>query len=548
MSTAVTSRVRSLAVALAIGAAVAITALPAGRAEAGSSGVTAYPVADRGFSSPVHGATSHAGSSGASSSLQHGSRQRTATASAHASTAQAPQASASTSSVTSSVLHNFNGVSSLDSAQTNFGLEFQPPDQGLCVGNGFVLEPVNSAYRIYKPNGSTIIGPFNVNDIFNEGAEEFTSDPRCYFDPTTNTWFAIILFIAADNSASHLDVAVLPGGDPTKLWTEYRFDTTHAGGNGCPCFGDQPHLGIDAYNVYVSTDEFSILGPEFNGAQIYAFSKADMVAGNAAHFVHFGPLSVGGSLAVTIEPAFTTGAQNAEYFMNSIDPNGTFNNKVGVWALTDQNKVSTGGSPELSSAVITTEPFGLPPQADQKGSSIALDSGDDRMQQTQYISGHLWGELTSAVTIAGDSAERAGAAWFEVTPSLSGDDIGNVTVANQGYVVKKGENVIYPALQVDPAGRGAMGFTLSSATRFPSTAYVALGTGQTSFGPIKVTANGTGPYLHHAHNRWGDYGWATWDPATDTFWLATEYIPAKSSQTTDRINNWGTRLVNVSVK
>src|SRR5438552_7017659 len=43
------------------------------------------------------------------------------------------------------ILQNFNGVSSLDSEITNFGAEFEPPDQGLCVGNGFVIEAVNSA-------------------------------------------------------------------------------------------------------------------------------------------------------------------------------------------------------------------------------------------------------------------------------------------------------------------------------------------------------------------------------------------------------------------
>src|SRR5258708_27012951 len=35
------------------------------------------------------------------------------------------------------ILSNFDGVSSLDSAITNFGAGFEPPDQGLCVGNGF---------------------------------------------------------------------------------------------------------------------------------------------------------------------------------------------------------------------------------------------------------------------------------------------------------------------------------------------------------------------------------------------------------------------------
>jgi hypothetical protein len=49
------------------------------------------------------------------------------------------------------------------------------------MGNGFVLEAVNSAYRIYRPNGTSVRGPFSVNDLFNEAAAEFTTDSRCYF-------------------------------------------------------------------------------------------------------------------------------------------------------------------------------------------------------------------------------------------------------------------------------------------------------------------------------------------------------------------------------
>src|SRR5690348_5628686 len=48
------------------------------------------------------------------------------------------------------VVANFNGVSSLDSEITNFGAKFEPPDQGLCEGNGFVVEMVNSAWRVYR--------------------------------------------------------------------------------------------------------------------------------------------------------------------------------------------------------------------------------------------------------------------------------------------------------------------------------------------------------------------------------------------------------------
>ena len=146
---------------------------------------------------------------------------------------------------TDGLVKKFNGASSLDSAVTNFGAEFEPPDQGLCVGNGFVVEPVNSAFTIYHTNGSVVAGPFNVNVLFHEGLTEFTSDPRCYFDKSTNTWFATILFINSDNTIGRTDLAVNTSGDPTSTWTIYRIDGTDLGGPGCPCFGDQPLLGID---------------------------------------------------------------------------------------------------------------------------------------------------------------------------------------------------------------------------------------------------------------------------------------------------------------
>lgn len=446
---------------------------------------------------------------------------------------------------TSALLRKFNGTSSLDSEKTNFGAEFEPPDQGLCVGNGFILEPVNSAYRIFRPDGTTIAGPFNVNRLFNDGFKQFTSDPRCYFDKSTNTWFAIILFINSKSTIGRIDLSVNTSGDPTTPWTTYRIDATDLGGPGCPCFGDQPRLGIDRYNLYISTDEFSILGPQFNGPQLYAVSKSDLVAlSNTVHFVHFGNLSIGGTVPFSVQPAITFGASNAEYFMNSLDPFGTFDNRLGVWAMTNRNAVSQGNLPTLSNVVITSEPYGLPPAAEQKGASSLLDSGDDRMQQVQYINGNLWGELTTSVTIPNDTAQRAGAAWFEVTPHLNGQHIGGASIRNQGYVALKGSYLIYPAVQASPNGTAAMVMTLTGSNYFPSVAYTRLQPNAFAFGSVHIALKGTGPYDPTA-TRWGDYSWATLDPVTNNFWMATEYIPPKSSQTTDRLTNWGTGVIEV---
>jgi hypothetical protein len=449
---------------------------------------------------------------------------------------------------TGTLLQKFNGTSSLDSEKTNFGLEFEPPDQGLCVGNGFVVEPVNSAYRIFRPDGSTIAGPFNVNRLFNDGFKQFTSDPRCIFDKSTDTWFAIILFINSKGTVGRLDLAVNPSGDPTTPWTTYRIDATDKGGPGCPCFGDQPRIGIDQFNIYISTDEFSILGPQFNGPQLYAVSKSDLVAlSNTVHFVHFGNLSIGGMVPVAVEPAITNGASNAEYFMNSLDPFGTFDHRLGVWAMTNRNAVSQGNLPTLSSVVITSEPYGIPPGAVQKGASSLLDSGDDRMQQVQFINGNLWGALDTGVTIPNDTDARAGAAWFKVHPQLdaSGKLISSAQVVKQGYVASLGNYLLYPAIQASPNGTAAMVMTLSGSNFFPSVVYTKLQAGASAFGAIHIALFGRGSYFHGS-TRWGDYSWATLDPDTNNFWMATEYIPPKSSQTTDGKQNWGTGVIEVS--
>jgi hypothetical protein len=456
-----------------------------------------------------------------------------------------PTSAAAPATATSSPVVNFDGVSSRDSQFTNYELKFEPPDQGLCKGNGFVLEAVNSAYRIYRTTGKSMRGPFNINDLFNVGGKEFTSDPRCWFDPSTQTWFATILFINDSSTASSLLIAVRHDPDPRGLWNEYSIDTTDPGGNGCPCFADQPRLGIDQTNLYVTADEFSILGPEFNGAELWAIDKSDLVAGNPnPHFVQFAGLTIDGQQTLAPQPALSAGKPKAEFFLSSLDPDGTGDHRIGVWAMTNRDQVGAGGTPTLSSVVINSEAYAIPPPALQKGANSTLDSGDDRMQQTQFVGGTIWGELTTAAHPAGDSSVRAGGAWFQVRPTLGAAGITSASIVRQGYIASAGRYEIYPAVQPDAAGNAAVVFTQTSKTQFPSAAYAILKAGGSDFGPPVVAASGTGPY-DPAATRWGDYSFAVPDDTSDSAWLATEYIPPKSSQTTTGERNWGTRVFEI---
>jgi hypothetical protein len=493
----------------------------------------------------------------ASAARQHGSRRLPSSRAAlsRAAAALAPTASpAGPSDAASQLLNSFDGTSSRDSEVTNFNLRFEPPDQGLCAGAGFVLEPVNSAYRIFRRDGQTIRGPFNVNDLFNEGAKEFTTDPRCWYDPTTHAWFAVVAFLNDTFTEGRIDIAVNPNRDPTGLWTEYQIDATFDGRNGepnkagCPCFGDQPRLGIDQYNLYVTTDEFSINGPQFYGGQIYAISKAQLVRGVAhPHFVRFGNLHLGGKVTGAPQPADSIGQPKAEYFLSQLDNTGAGDHRIGVWAMTERRKVASGVSPKLSQVVINSLPYSSPPRASQLGSTSRLDSGDDRMQQASYVNGTVWGELGTRVRPTGDNLERPGIAWFQIRPHRAHGRIVDATIVRQAYVAQRGEGLLYPALQPDAHGNAAMVFTRTGKNRYPSAAYTVLHGGARNFSPSVIAAAGHGPYDADA-TRWGDYSYAVPDWGHAAAWLATEYIPPASSQTSTRERNWGTRVIRVALR
>ena len=132
-------------------------------------------------------------------------------------------------------------------------------------------------------------------------------------------------------------------------------------------------------------------------------------------------------------------------------------------------------------------------------------------------------------------------------PSIGSTGITGASIVRQGYIAAAGKYEIYPAVQPDAAGNAAVVFTQTSSVRFPSAAYATLKAGGSKFGPAVVAASGSGPYNRAASNppRWGDYSFAVPDGASDSAWLATEYIPPKSSQTTTGIRNWGTRVIKV---
>lgn len=454
-------------------------------------------------------------------------------------------------------INNFDGINATQSAAVN-GFDVEPPDEALAVGPGYVFNMVNLAGAIYLPNGQLAAGPFSVNTFFGEPATAFLSDPRLYYDNSTHTWFAAMLELGT--TTSHFDIAVNPNQNPLSTWTVYQVDTTDLNNAGCPCFGDYPQFGIDQYNVYISTNEFSISGPQYNGAQIYVISKSQLESlAKSINVVQFGNLSVAGVISYHVQPAITIGSASAEYFMSSLDPNNTFDDRLAVWAMTARDQVAQGVVPNLSATVISSEAYAMPPNAQTpagfnpgtKAPTTGIVQSDfDAMQEVEYIKGHLYGALNTSVNIPGDTGARGGIAWFNVIPSISGGVVSSKThVSKQGYVAEQGLYLLYPHIEVSTSGTAAIVFSYGGLGTYLSVGYVVRSAGSSSFGPIHTAASGAAPdngfggtAASGGAARWGDYSAGQLNPSGHGIWFATQYIAGSG----DQFENWSDRVFEIT--
>jgi hypothetical protein len=267
----------------------------------------------------------------------------------------------------------FEGLNHYQQRYSRGGNQFslEPPDQGLCVGNGYVVETVNDVLNVYNTSGQSVLPdntatnivsgfPRDVNHAVDLNSfygyapainrttgvrAQFVTDPSCLYDAATHRFFVVVLTLetlpnGAFTGKNHLDLAVSQTANPTGTWNIYRVPVQDDGTDGTPdhgcalnndgtghgpCLGDYPHIGADANGFYITTNEYAFF-PNFVyiGAQIYAFSKAALASGAASVAVtqfNTATSGVGGKPGFTVWPAQSPGTDsfkaNTEYFLSS---------------------------------------------------------------------------------------------------------------------------------------------------------------------------------------------------------------------------------------
>jgi hypothetical protein len=468
----------------------------------------------------------------------------------------------------------FEGLNFYQQRYARGGNQFsvEPPDQGMCAGNGYVVEAVNDVLNVFDTAGHSVLPdntatnivsgfPRNVNhavdlnSFYGYGPAinrstgvrgQFVTDPSCLYDAATQRFFVVVLTLevvptsGAFTTVNHLDIAVSQTSNPAGSWNIYRVDVTNDGSNiggtnPGPFLGDYPHIGADANGFYITTNAYPWCCNGFSGAQVYAFSKAQLAAGAAnvtmQHIDTAGmvnaPSDAGSTQpGFTVWPAQSPGTQFAsdnggtEYFLSSnaadeathpkAGTGGNYvSNQIVLWTLTNTSSLNSA-APALSlkTKLLDVGTYAIPPKQQQPGSGSAPG-----MNAAQGFCINN----TTTVTIAGVGCWRLlfnppepahnevvsrpdsndtrmqqvfyanGKVWGALDTAINPDggaqragiawyvvnpNAGKVGLS--GYLGATGYDFTYPALAVLPNGRGIMAFTATGNAQNPSAAYASI--------------------------------------------------------------------------
>lgn len=398
------------------------------------------------------------------------------------------------------VLASFPGLNLLDG-------HADPPDPDLAAGDGFVVEVVNDAIRVFGTDGS-VRATYDSTAFFQASSSDLT-DPSVVFDASSGRWFASIL----DAGEGSVRLAVSQSGDPTGPWMVYD----HAPG----ACADQPTLGVSPTLVVIGYGGFTLpcrsKSATYLGGGQFVYNKADLLAGVTGRFTAWDPnppLAPVSAVSAEPDPAVAL-TLTAPFYLELLTYSGV---------PTDTSSVT-----ETDTTIVIPD-ITAPPPAAQKDGTAPIDTGDIRIRSgyEDPASGTIWATANDSCTPPGDTAVRA---CLRIIGLHGGKAVYD---RNIGW---RGGNLFYGRIAADANGNAVVVHGYSSASAFPSVGVfdVATNGGLSPSEPIAIGNEA------HDDPRFGDYFGAAPD-GSGGVWVVGETGMSVTGSSFD----WGTTVAHVA--
>jgi hypothetical protein len=428
-----------------------------------------------------------------------------------------------------------------------------PPDTNGDVGPTYYIETINVAIGIFDKSTGSRVAAFTFDSFMSQGAfgnlcdTDNFGDPVVLYDTFQDRWIISDFAFQVDGTGNVLDppgsyqcIAVSKTGDPVSGgWNFYSIHITDG-------LQDYPKLGVWPDGIYMSANDFDFSATgSFQNVRVWAFNKDRMYAGQSAQVVSFDTPAVSGGCGVfTLLPSNAraqTGTPPAGR-PNLFSSTGCFTNRVRVWKFhvdwaTPANSSFTGPTNSTTATAWSGAPGRVPAKDGNDLDTVATRF----MVQNQYSNLGGVESLWVSHTVAGSSASQSAVRWYQVP--VTGGTIGNALQASTYN--PDTDNRFMPSVAVDHLGDMAIGYSVSSATLYPSIRYAGRLAGdaadaitQTEATLIAGTGAQTGNCGGSACERWGDYSAMTLDPNGCTFWYTNEYYADLSLNHHTRIGSF----------
>ena len=483
-----------------------------------------------------------------------GASQFAAAKAAVAHTTHAPKAAPMSGPQTLSTQHQFQGMQDSATICPYFG-GCQPPDMALASSPQYVAQLVNTSFELFTTTGHSVAGPINLTNFYGvpnppnncDPAGPFLSDPRAFYDPNTGFfWTATLQVEGAFGIAPNcplLSLYWISNFNPTTgAGHVYHFEMTL----GTTQAADYTQFGFNKSVIAFSGNMFDTTGGNTFYAEAGFANKTAMQQGKPVTATFFTGFSAGGVIVDTVQPVETITPKlldpGVEYLVNSFNGDGDpfgddcFNTACHGFVVWAYNPATHS----ISGTVMDSNPYIIPPNADQPGCSQCVETIDARITGTPVYS---VGSGNGLISFSLDTAVQNGALsivpgifWGQIQPVLSGGSVVFAGMYQSGYLAFAGDQAAsFGAMMQDKNGRLVMVFDTMSAFLNPSIMY-AVRLKTDPLGSLRLPHFLIKGTVSTFDSRWGDYEAASYDGfSANHIWVASEYS----------IGDWATFIARV---
>jgi hypothetical protein len=443
----------------------------------------------------------------------------------------------------------FNGLDRPGSA--NNGNTFSPPDEIVGKSPNRVLEATNSAVRLFNNTGGAL-ATLDLNTFMGAPTTNgLLFDPKVYYDRNaTNPRFYVVALqqsgrgdTNAANDVSRIWIAVSRAPDPGALnsgWCRYNIEGRRNIGTASSSWADYPGIGAGLDSFSFTMNQFRFTDDAFTFAVMHVWNKT-VAANNAAGCPTvprstFQPSATeGDGSRFTIQPVqhYTSPSSFAE----TTNPAYYLSTRIGSsneYRVYRVRNVASG-SPTMAQLTLTGTSYSIPADAPQPGSTVLVDTGDNRVLQAAGIGNDLLGTFTTGCNFtAGTTAESCSLSpRIRVTQSPTGVFSASI-IENTFAGFSDNLFVHHPSIAMNASLQAGATWLFNGSARSLSAAAMA----KNAIAPWAGVSTYAPGQCAQASNRSGDYSGAQTDPSDlRSFWLAGE-----SSVTISGTCQWTTRV------